>query len=293
MQCIVQLAPVFSCLVQDPECVCSDPELIVAMDNCVLNRCTFKQSLTTKRIWDRTCGFPERDRSAVILLCGVAGASVAFTAYILRMVLKLPYFGEQIHADDWAISVAIVFGIPLGVISVPLANAGLGKDIWNIPFDDLTYILKLYYVQEVMYLVTMDVTKVSILFFYLRIFPSERFKIICYVVLCITIGYGMAFVLAALFQCTPVHLAWDRWDGEQENYTCSNINLLGWVSAAIDIILDVVIITLPTKQLMGLALSLKKKIHVVFMFGVGFFVTTISIARLKSLLQFGKSNNFT
>ncbi|OJD16496.1 hypothetical protein AJ78_03351 [Emergomyces pasteurianus Ep9510] len=293
IQCIVQLAPEFPCLLQASSCYCSDVKLSTVVDKCVLGSCTVKESLTAKRISAKACGVPERDREAVIPICGVTGASIAFSTYILRMILKLPCFGEPMHADDWAITVAMVFGIPLGVITVPLANAGLGKDMWNIPFDKITYILKLYYVQEVNYLVTMSVTKVSILFFYLRIFPSHKFKMACYVVMGITIGYGIAFVSAALFQCNPVQLAWYRWAAEHEDYRCSNINLIAWTSAAVEIILDVVVITLPTKQLMGLALSLKKKIHIALMFGVGFFVTAVSIARLKSLLQFGRSANIT
>ncbi|PGH01028.1 hypothetical protein GX51_05464 [Blastomyces parvus] len=292
-KCFPELALEFPCLLQDPTCVCSNANLAVAIENCALGRCTIKEALTAKRISENLCGHPERDRTSLISISGVVGAAVAFAAFILRMITKVPYFGGQFHADDWAIAVAMVFGIPLGVLSVPLANAGLGKDMWNVPFDKITYILKIYYVQEVMYFATMNVTKVSILFFYLRIFPSHRFKISCYVVMGITIAYGTAVVLAALFQCTPVHLAWEHWDGEHTNYRCSNINLIGWLSAAINIVLDVVIIVMPVKQLLRLALSVKKKIHILLMFGVGFFVTIVSIIRLKSFLQFGNSHNIT
>ncbi|OJD24768.1 hypothetical protein ACJ73_03866 [Blastomyces percursus] len=265
----------------------------MTVENCVLGHCTFKEALTAKRISENLCGHSKRDRTSSVSICGVTGLAVAFTAFILRMISKVPYFGGQFHADDWTITIAMVFGIPLGVLSVPLSNAGLGKDMWNVPFDKITYILKVYYVQEVMYFVTMNVTKVSILFFYLRIFPSHKFKIACYVVMGITIAYGTALVFAALFQCNPVHLAWEHWDGEHTNYKCSNINLIGWLSAAINIVLDIVIITLPVKQLLGLSLSVKKKIHILLMFGVGFFVTIVSIIRLKSLLQFGNSHNIT
>ncbi|EEQ87665.1 CFEM domain-containing protein [Blastomyces dermatitidis ER-3] len=268
----------------------------MAVENCVLGHCTFREALifkAAKRISENLCGHSERDRTSLVSICGVTGLAVAFTAFILRMISKAPYFGGQFHADDWTITVAMVFGIPLGVLSVPLANAGLGKDMWNVQFDKITYILKVYYVQEVMYFVTMNVTKVSILFFYLRIFPSHKFKIACYVVMSVTIAYGTALVFAALFQCNPVHLAWEHWDGEHTNYKCSNINLIGWLSAAINIVLDIVIITLPVKQLLGLSLSVKKKIHILLMFGVGFFVTIVSIIRLKSLLQFGNSHNIT
>ncbi|PGH18993.1 hypothetical protein AJ79_00026 [Helicocarpus griseus UAMH5409] len=139
----------------------------------------------------------------------------------------------------------------------------------------------------------MNVTKVSILFFYLRIFTSRDFKVIAYSVMGITVAYGTAVVLAVLFQCQPVHMAWKHWDGEHEDAKCANINLIGWISAAINIVLDVIIIVLPVRELFRLALSTKKKLHILLMFGVGFFVTIVSAIRLKSFLQFGNSHNIT
>ncbi|KAK2791300.1 hypothetical protein FQN52_004977 [Onygenales sp. PD_12] len=212
------------------------------------------------------------------------------------MISKLPYFGGQFHADDWAITVAMGFGLPLGGLAVVLADAGLGKDMWNVSFIDISYILKassIFFVQEVVYFATMNTTKVSILFFYLRIFPAPHFRVITYVVMAITVGYGIALIFAVIFQCSPVDMAWNHWDGEHTNVKCSNINLIGWVSSAINIVLDVVIIVLPTRELFRLALSTKKKIHILLMFSVGFFVTIVSIIRLKSFLQFGNSRNPT
>ncbi|ODH47291.1 hypothetical protein GX48_06632 [Paracoccidioides brasiliensis] len=266
-RCLKQLAPEFPCLAQDPTCICSNANLTSVFENCIMGHCTIKESLTAKRISEKSCGHLERDRTSLILISGVVGFAVSFTAFLLRMISKLPYFGGQFHSDDWAISVSMVFGIPLGILAVTLANAGLGKDIWNVPFDDITYILKIYYVQEVMYFATINITKVSILFFYLRIFPYQNFRIASWIVMGITIAYCLALILAALFQCTPVDMAWKNWDGEHQSARCSNINLISWISAAVNIVLDVVIIAMPAWELFGLSLSMKKKLQILLMFG--------------------------
>lgn len=50
-----------------------------------------------------------------------------------------------------------------------MANLGLGKDIWTVPFDNITNILKVYYFDEDLYLTALPMVKISMLLFYLRI----------------------------------------------------------------------------------------------------------------------------
>lgn len=39
---------------------------------------------------------------------------------------------------------------------------GMGKDIWNVPFDDITLMLKYFYVEQYIYQVVIILTKISI-----------------------------------------------------------------------------------------------------------------------------------
>lgn len=153
-------------------------------------------------------------------------------------------------------------------------------------------------------------TKISICCFYLRIFPDRQFRIMTYVVIGLNVGYLIAFVLISVFQCWPLPYAWLRWDGEG-NYKCNQINAQGWSAAAINMILDLVVMALPLQQLYHLNLSVRKKVYVMCMFGLGLLwvflmielferilisypsVTLVSILRLKSLINFASTTNLT
>lgn len=111
--------------------------------------------------------------------------------------------------------------------------------------------------------------KVSILLFYLRIFPEKGFRKAVFVTMAACIGYGIAFVLVSVFQCRPIKYAWLQWDDEHEG-TCNNINAQGWSSAALNVILDVIVIILPMPQLWQLQLNKRKKFLLLLMFSVGF-----------------------
>jgi hypothetical protein len=111
-------------------------------------------------------------------------------------------------------------------------------------------------------------TKVSILCFYLRIFPGRRFRRIVYVTIAGNILYGIAFILLSILQCIPVQAAWTRWDGTVQA-RCIDANALGWACAVINITFDIIILILPLPALAKLAMSWERKVHVFLMFGLG------------------------
>jgi hypothetical protein len=110
--------------------------------------------------------------------------------------------------------------------------------------------------------------RVSMLCLYLRIFPQRAFIRTVYAVMAVNVLYGAAFILTSLFQCIPVHAAWTKWDGTGPA-KCINANAVGWTSAAINIVLDIIIVILPLPELTRLLISWERRIHILVMFGFG------------------------
>ncbi|KAF5700543.1 integral membrane protein PTH11 [Fusarium mundagurra] len=71
------------------------------------------------------------------------------------------------------------------------------------------------------------------------------------------------------------------------------INGLAWAIATVGIILDFWMLGIPISQLLHLQMKWKRKLAVASMFGVGTFVTVVSILRLRYLVAFGNSSNPT
>jgi hypothetical protein len=164
--------------------------------------------------------------------------------------------------------------------------------MWNVPTDNVTTILYLYYWDEMIYITSLSLTKISILCFYLKVFPGRQFRYIVYALIFANACYILSFDFLLAFQCNPIAGAWRSWDGEFQA-KCISINILGWTAAAVNILLDVAVIALPLPELFRLSMSLKKKIQIIMMFAVGFFVTFVSIIRLRSLVEFGNTQNVT
>ena len=110
--------------------------------------------------------------------------------------------------------------------------------------------------------------RLSILCFYLRIFPQQTFRTIIYVIIGSNVVYGTVFVFLSVFQCIPVQAAWTRWDGTVPA-KCVNVNALGWTIAAVNITLDAIILILPLPGLTKLIMSREQKIRILVVFSLG------------------------
>ncbi|CAG8876608.1 unnamed protein product [Penicillium nalgiovense] len=293
LECMTTSISQSSCQPTDQKCLCMDAHYTAVLQKCVLVSCTVKESLSDyQKCHLNSVRGPIRDHTKIVSHAGVAGGIVALVAFILRMLARLSCCGGIFGADDWTMMLTVALLIPLSALSVVLADSGLGKDMWTLPFDNITHILYVYFWDELLYLSILPLTKISICFFYLRIFPDKRFRVATYVAIALNVGYWIAFVLISVFQCQPLPGAWHRWY-EEENYKCNHINAQGWAAAVLNMVLDIIVMVLPLRQLYGLNLSVKRKSYVIFMFSLGIFVTLISILRLNSLIHFASTTNLT
>lgn len=124
---------------------------------------------------------------------------------------------------------------------------------------------KIFYYTELLYLASVALTKISVLLFYLRIFPNTKLRRAIWFTIVLCVLYLIAFVTADALQCLPIDIAWERWDGEHHG-KCINLNRLGWASAAVNIVLDLIVIVLPMREVKNLSLSRRRKAGVMLMF---------------------------
>ncbi|KAF2199568.1 CFEM domain-containing protein [Delitschia confertaspora ATCC 74209] len=281
------------CAVTDETCICSNQHLMDTVTSCVKKACTVKQSLITKNLTATTCGAPIRDRSGVYNTTSVVLGVISAICVFLRLVYKLAFTVTELGWDDCFIVVTLFVGIPSTIMNVQLATPnGLGKDIWTLPYFKVTNFLETLYVMEVLYFAQVPLLKLSLLFFYQRIFPGRPVRRLIWATIALNSLYGVVFIIVAIFQCQPISFYWTSWDGEHTGQ-CININALSWANAVISIVLDIWMLAIPLSQLIHLKLAWKKKVQVSMMFCTGIFVTIVSILRLQSLVHFGKSTNPT
>ena len=130
---------------------------------CFSQDCTAKDTLRATNTSTVLCDWPIRDDSRKGLVSIVALTGLAFLCVFLRITARNPLTTKLFGVDDGLIVIAFVLTIPLVPTYFLLANHGLGRDIYTLPFNSLTEFLKLFYMFEIWYMLGVNIMKLSIL----------------------------------------------------------------------------------------------------------------------------------
>ncbi|KAH7007257.1 hypothetical protein EDB80DRAFT_718487 [Ilyonectria destructans] len=294
VQCFEQSVSSSNCSSSDLPCLCVDTVFMAVAQGCQAQNCTVKEILTSTNATLAACGVPPGNQSATVIGIPAAFGSFAILLVLIRIFGRLWVTKIDLDWDDYLIVAAMVFASVLNFVCFPMASHGMGKDFWTISFPNIDMTLKLLYIAEIFYMVAEMLVQMSLLAFYIRVFPGASVFVrrSSWTLMGIVGCFGIANTCAMIFQCTPIPFFWTGWAGESTG-TCININLFSWIRAAIEIAIDVAIISLPLPSVIKLQMNWKKKFQVLLMFLIGFVITIISILRLQSLIQFSKTSNPT
>lgn len=237
-------------------------------------RSPFKEILililvATKNVTATTCNAPIRSKTESLRITNITLGVISAACVLMRITYKAVFSLAELGWDDYLVLATLISGVPSTIITDRGTTVnGLGKDIWTLPFSNITNFIRWFYVMEVLYFFQLTLLKLALLFFFLRIFPAREMKRLIWGTIAFVIMFGTSFVFAGIFQCRPINFYWNRWDGEHAG-KCLDINALGWANAAISIALDVWMLGLPLSQVFHLKLAWKKKVGVTLMFFVG------------------------
>ena len=116
-----------------------------------------------------------------------------------------------------------------------------------------------------MYIVAIAMVKISVLFFYRRIFPSRRFLIILRIVGGFIMCYSTVQLLVFVFECIPIRGAWDPLIQAK----CIHVNDMFIAMSAFDVLTGVMTLCLPIPLIWQLHVSKRSKIHLMGIFILG------------------------
>ncbi|KAI9170587.1 Satratoxin biosynthesis SC23 cluster protein [Paramyrothecium foliicola] len=240
---------------------------------------------------DGVCGvLPRQEHNYLIVL--VVFFALSALAVFLRIVARLQA-RVPMWWDDFIIGLSFLGCLAFSVVGLTLTKYGLGTDIWAVPPDNVTLILKRMYVLFILYITSRDLVRLSILLFYQRIFgkiPVVRRLI--HFTFAFILACWAAFAMAIIFGCKPIDHFWKGWDGESEGH-CVDKHVLFWAGAVIVTAIDIWIMLIPLPFIARLKFPLRKKILTGVMFTFGIFVVIVSLYRFSTISRFTLSKNPT
>lgn len=147
----------------------------------------------------------------------------------------------------------------------------------------------LTYVQlsEVFYILTTTSLKISLGFFFLRVLTKRWQIALFHILLGVSTGYGLFYVISTIFRCgDPKHIA-DTYLGTRKCLSTTFILTTGYLYGAINVIADWTFVLIPISVLIDSDLDRRSKISVSIVMALGAVGSVSSILRmvfLKGLL---------
>ncbi|KAI9056066.1 hypothetical protein LZ554_000996 [Drepanopeziza brunnea f. sp. 'monogermtubi'] len=216
-----------------------------------------------------------------------------FVVLIVLLVVGLRIVGRLIGPgcglDDWMIVVATPLGVAMLVFQGLFATTGNG---WPLPkhpelASNIPYILELTFIMQTLYVTLLASVKASMLFFFLRIFPSAFMKRASYTLLGAVFLWWVSYLSACIFLCNPVSAQWTS-QGKCGLYLPMIQSLI-----ATNAVGDLVIMAVPMKSIWKLQTRRTDKIGIISCFSLCLACVVCAVFRLIYISTVDLNGNIT
>ncbi|KAF8435858.1 hypothetical protein BGX38DRAFT_1274844 [Terfezia claveryi] len=233
------------------------------------------------------------------ILLGVAFSLLAVsTIFVALRFYCRQFIVRRIGADDWIILVALSTVWGIGVLNWYQVDTGTGTHAADLPKFDPTRMsealaqfvvtLKVWYIYQLMYPISLFFVKLSVLAFYHRLSPNKTYQRAIWITGGIVTLYTIVMVLLNAFECKKPS---DAWNPVTWPKGCRDLIPIYYGQAGFNIGSDIVILMLPIPTLLKLQVNKTKRVMLLLVFSVGGIAVIASIVRINALYIFQHSKD--
>ncbi|KAE8353447.1 hypothetical protein BDV28DRAFT_148027 [Aspergillus coremiiformis] len=211
--------------------------------------------------------------------------SIVFALGTASILLRL--YGrwclQTFGGDDVAAGFLLLVNTMQQAILYIFLYYGCGKHVGWLSDWQLEKITLWLFIEEIFYMFTHWTLKQVFLIFYLRLSPRRGFKLSVYGTMALNTIFTVINWLLAIFQCTPfdsiLHPA------KYPYAVCMNKFVVLMLPSVLNIVTDLIILTLPISTVLALQMSRKRKAVVLGIICFGSFSVITALCRFAILKQ--------
>ncbi|KAF3936263.1 hypothetical protein ABW19_dt0206526 [Dactylella cylindrospora] len=161
---------------------------------------------------------------------------------------------------------AQMFGWELGLVSLAVVTVALRlyvrlwmmRPLWGVGGDDwAAAVAVLAFSTQILFVLCTTATKLSILWFYLRLSASPTFRLLVHLGMFFVSATGISFLFVIIFQCSPINSYWDL---TLPKAKCIDESAANIANAVINSFSDFYVFMLPVRDMLGLRLPLRQRL---------------------------------
>ncbi|CAK4034521.1 Hypothetical predicted protein [Lecanosticta acicola] len=163
-RCVLGNVQFSGCAPTNTTCLCTSAEYADAVRGC-LKECTIRETLAALRFQKTTCKAPIRDQGGRTRNVAWALYCVACITVFGRFLFRSTAFlGSGLGPDDLMVGLGLLLVTPLNITMDIMTHHGLGRDVWMVDPDDVTFILRAFWSGEFCYILALAATKMAVVF---------------------------------------------------------------------------------------------------------------------------------
>ncbi|KAK6079548.1 hypothetical protein SCUP234_05717 [Seiridium cupressi] len=217
-------------------------------------------------------------RSNTIIVCCVC-MGLALASFVMRVAARGLQRDRLLISDHLALA-GLLCALAVSIIVLNNARLGVGLHIQRVPYSNIRTILLTSFMGEFFYGVGFTLIKLSILLLYRRIFVTRLVKVGSIFLAVFVILWGIAFVIVCIFDCNPINGYWDL--NVPSKCLSQSDFYIGF--AVPNMVADVLMMTLPLRDIWALQLNLRIKAGLFAVFVLAGLVVIASGLRIHFML---------
>ncbi|KAK8034865.1 hypothetical protein PG993_009860 [Apiospora rasikravindrae] len=206
-------------------------------------------------------------------------------ATILRIYCR-GWVTKAFGLDDWLAVAAQIMFIVFSSYEITGVTYGTGHHFADIPTEDFSKAMQMWWTCEPTYVLTNMAIKASIAIFLSRICIERAHKIVIWSILALTEIYSLFFFLLFVLQCRPTALFWLRYTPNPPAGMCLDATVVAksfYAYSAISCLTDWTYSLLPITLVWNLQMNIKMKISVCLLLAAGVIASSATIVRFPYL----------
>lgn len=211
--------------------------------------------------------------------------TVLSTAFVAMRFYTRFRLLRSVKWDDWLILMSLVFAVATSGGMIAQLGFGLGRHL-DLVWDTFPLYVQAGIFTNLLYTVSITLTKVSILLLYIRILTYDLVRLLGKVLLGVVLLSHAWIVVSILTTCVPLTAAWDHNPADPPPYC--HPALVFWVNAMLHLLTNFMIFVLPLPVISSMSLPRRQKTGLYFVFCLAFLYVPLQHTS-SSLLRTPKS----
>ncbi|KAH6963047.1 hypothetical protein DER45DRAFT_609389 [Fusarium avenaceum] len=231
-------------------------------------------------------------RATAQIILGACLFTLATIVYVMRIVTRVRLLKNPLRLDDFLTGASLIACWVFYACTMSMvAQGGCATNFWQVKQSSYEALLRWTVPVNIFYMLSSDLAKISLLFFYLRLSPERNFRIVIYVLVSLFGLYALIYAMISLFGCQPINASWDL--AAQATGKC--VDKFGFFLAAsvANVVMDLVILLLPLRIVIPLQIPRRQKMSLLFLFTTGGFVIIVAIYNCILTVKLFSSPNYT